>query len=102
MQAAELRRSIQRGRSLRSSPGPVIIESGRVEVESSRAESRQADDKQDKQASRQYFKKGVWRVEREGADMCFPYVVHKSCPVCSKCRVGQSWAGSSRKEAGSR
>lgn len=39
-------------RSLGSSPGPVIIESGRVEVESSRAESRQVEDKH-KQASKQ-------------------------------------------------
>lgn len=70
------------------SPGPVInrVGSGRCQVKSSRVEpsqGRQADDEQDKQASKQYFKKGVWRVEREGADMCFPYVVHKSCPVCA-------------------
>lgn len=70
-----------------SSPGPVIIESGRVEVESSRAESRQVKDGR-KQASKQYFKKGVWREEREGEDMCFPYVVHKSWSQCSKRRAG--------------
>lgn len=90
-EAAEMQRSTPKGCSP-DSQSRARNKSSRVgsmssQVESSRAESRQAGrqttSRTSKQASKQYFKKGVWRVEREGADMCFPYVVHKSCPVCA-------------------
>lgn len=102
-------------RSLSSSPGPRNnrVGSGCGRVESSRVKSRQgksrtsrSTSKQSKQASVNISRRGVWRKEREGADMCFPYVVHKSWAQCKQASAGQDRTGQGRverrKEAGSK